>query len=298
MSRIRFGPSLHRLLAVLLPLTLLAAACDGDGGPSSVAPTGRPPAASAAPSVEPSEEPATTTTALRLWFTQEEFAGLTSRLAEVTPPRFGTAAVEELLAGPNAEEASVGFGTAIPEGARLHGLTVEDGLATADLSSEFESGGGSLSMRLRLAQLVLTLTEFSTVDAVAIEIDGEPVDVFSSEGIVIEDPLTRDEFEDVMAPIVVEEPAAGDELSGSVVVSGTANVFEATVSMRVVDASGNELVEAFTTATCGTGCRGTYRKKMSFHVDAAQDGFVEVFESSAEDGSPIHVVRVPVVLLP
>jgi hypothetical protein len=284
-------------LGTLLIVSLLGAACSDD----EPSPRGREtPVPSASPSAAPSASPsaAQTTRAFRLWLTHEDFVGLTVRRALVTPPQFGTAAVNELLKGPAQLEAASGFGTAIPAGSTLLGLSVAGGVATADLSEEFESGGGSLSMRLRLAQLVYTLTEFPTVRGVNLEIEGRPVTTFSSEGIVIDGPLTRDDFEDLVAPIVVEAPEAGQTVTSPVTVSGTANVFEATVSMRILGPDNEVIAETFATATCGTGCRGTYKKNIPFQVVELTEGFIEVFESSAEDGSPLHVVRVPVVLSP
>jgi hypothetical protein len=75
-------------------------------------------------------------------------------------------------------------------------------------------------------------------------------------------------------------------------VTGFANVFEATVSLEVVDADGNVVLEEFTTATCGTGCWGAF----SFSIDYQFEGTetVRVFWHSAEDGSPSDVVSVPV----
>lgn len=98
--------------------------------------------------------------------------------------------------------------------------------------------------------------------------------------------------------ITVESPAPGAAVTSPVTVAGNANVFEATVSIRILDSDGEILVETFTTATCGTGCRGTFTEDVSFDVDAEQAGTVMVFESSAEDGRPIHVVRIPVTLQP
>jgi immunoglobulin-like protein involved in spore germination len=99
-------------------------------------------------------------------------------------------------------------------------------------------------------------------------------------------------------PIVVRAPVAGDEVGSPVTVAGSADVFEATVSIRILDASGQELAATFTTATCGTGCRGRYSEEVFFFTEDRQDGTIEVFESSAEDGSPLNVVRIPVVLVP
>lgn len=162
-----------------------------------------------------------------------------------------------------------------------------------DLSSEFERGGGSFTEMMRLAQVVYTLTQFPTVDDVVLEIDGERVETFGSHGIVIEDPMKRSNFRDLLPPIVVMSPAIGEIISSPVTISGTANVFEATVSIRILDDNGDPLAETFTTATCGSGCRGSYSEEVRF--DAAGDGgVIEVFESSAEDGSPLHLVSIPV----
>lgn len=100
------------------------------------------------------------------------------------------------------------------------------------------------------------------------------------------------------APIEVEVPAPGDELTPPVTISGTANVFEATVSYRVVDETGRELAAGFTTATCGTGCRGEFSATADFEVAEPTEATIEVFESSAKDGSPLHLVEIPVRLVP
>ena len=102
----------------------------------------------------------------------------------------------------------------------------------------------------------------------------------------------------MLPAILVESPIIGARVSSPVTVSGTANVFEATVSLRILDENGNEIARTFTTATCGTGCRGDYSVSIPFNVDRQQRGTIEVFESSAKDGSPINLVRIPVTLMP
>jgi hypothetical protein len=97
--------------------------------------------------------------------------------------------------------------------------------------------------------------------------------------------------------IVVERPAPGDEVASPVRISGTADVFEATVYVRILGQDGTELAATFTTATCGSGCRGDFSTELFFFAERTQNGTIEVFESSAEDGSPINLVTIPVVLV-
>ena len=101
-----------------------------------------------------------------------------------------------------------------------------------------------------------------------------------------------------LGPIEVAAPAPGDTVTSPVTISGTADVFEATVSIRIVDSVNNVIAETFTTASCGTGCRGTYSIDVPYSVNTEQPGTIQVFEISAEDGRRINMVRVPVTLTP
>jgi hypothetical protein len=101
----------------------------------------------------------------------------------------GAAALEELLWGPPPLNLA-GFETAIPIpeevlnyharesdwGPRvtLRGLTISDGVATADFSQELRSyAGGSLRVMLIRQQIEQTLRQFPTVQEVRIAIEGE-----------------------------------------------------------------------------------------------------------------------------
>jgi len=97
--------------------------------------------------------------------------------------------------------------------------------------------------------------------------------------------------------IVVTSPQSDDEVSTPVSIQGNADVFEATVSIDILDSAGKPIVRTFTTASCGTGCRGTFSKAVPFTVDTTQPGTIRVYESSAEDGRPINVVDIPVTLV-
>ena len=112
----------------------------------------------------------------------------------------GTAAIEALLDGPTDAEQDTwpAISSAIPEGTQLLGLTIDDGIAKIDLSEEFESGGGTFGVTARLAQVVYTLDQFPTVDAVEFYIEGAKVTVFSSEGVMLDGPQTLDDYDQLL----------------------------------------------------------------------------------------------------
>jgi hypothetical protein len=243
-------------------------------------------------------EPAGEEVTYQVWFLLGEKLFVTYRTEPATP-RVGTAALEALLEGPDTFEEGYGLGTTIPEGTELLGLTIDDGIARADLTSEFESGGGTLSMQARLAQVVFTLTQFPTVDGVVFSLDGEPIDVLGGEGIIIDHPLTRGDYADFLPAILVTTPALNQVVESPILIRGSANVFEANVGIQILDADGNVIVETFTTATCGTGCRGTFRTTVAYQVDREQNGTIVVHDDDAAGtGSFPNEVRIPVRLMP
>ena len=168
------------------------AACGGDD--VEVADAGRAP--SRAPSTTVVSEPVPAgapetaeRTTVAVYFTRGERLRKVNRSVPRTP-RLGAAAVQALLAGPTGAERAAGLGTAIPPATRFRDLRIEAGVATVDLSRDFESGGGSLGLTLRLAQVTCTVDEFATVKGVRFALDGQPVSVFSGDGIVLDRPVT------------------------------------------------------------------------------------------------------------
>jgi germination protein M len=242
---------------------------------------------------------ASPTVTYQVWFHRGERMFVVRRTERATP-RVGTHALDALLTGPTEPERVVGVQTQVPDGTQLLGLSIEKGIATVDLTSEFESGGGTASLTMRLAQVVYTLTQFPTVKGVRFALDGTPVDVLGGEGIVIDHPLTRRDYADLLPPILVETPTVGQPVGSPVTVSGTANVFEANVTVRILDADRKELARTFTTATCGTGCRGSFSVSVPYVVaDGKEEGTIVVQDDDAAGtGHPPHEVRIPVVLEP
>jgi hypothetical protein len=243
------------------------------------------------------EEPVGNVT-YEVWFAEGESLFVTYRSQESTP-RVGSAAVQAQLGGPDEFEQGYGLSTAVPEGTQFLGLRIEGGVAYVDLTSEFESGGGTLSMQMRLAQVVYTLTQFPTVEGVLFSLDGERVSVIGGEGIVVDQPLRRRNFRELLPAILVTSPVLGQTVGNPVVIRGSANVFEANVSVEVLDAAGQEIASTFTTATCGTGCRGTFVVSLEYQVDEEQDGTLVVHDDDAAGtGTYPHEVRIPVRLTP
>jgi hypothetical protein len=277
----RFRPLAVAIAALLLAVST---ACSDDDGDDDLVDASTPPVASPADTPSPSSPSPTATVTYEVWYQLNRRLFVTTRTEPATA-RVGTAAIEALLAGPSDIEAAADVSTSVPAGTVLNDLTIDDGIAVVDLSAEFASNTSGL----RVAQVVYTLTQFPTVEGVVIAIEGE-----SAAG----EPQSRRDFEDLLPAIVVVTPVIGQTVSSPVSVAGTANVFEATVSLRILDADGNEIAREFTTATCGTGCRGDYSTKLKFDVDSEQAGTIEVFEESAKDGSHINVVSIPVTLAP
>jgi hypothetical protein len=293
-----------RLAAPALVVALLAVGCapprSGALGPAptappaTAAPTGRPdpaPAPSAVPRPSPTgtdsatrpPTPATTgprrtdTVTIELWYVR---AGRIVPTRRTRPATVATSrlALTELAAGPTAAEAATGLTTGVAGGAEITRIT--DGVATL---SPGPGDGTPASQRLREAQVVWTLTQFPTVRGV--RFGATPA-------------KGRADYAGLLPPIVVTGPSIDESVTSPLTVTGTADVFEATVSVRVLDAAGRTLATGFTTASCGSGCRGDYRVVITWRTTREQRGTIEAYEVSARDGSRVNTVAVPVTLLP
>jgi spore germination protein GerM len=186
-----------------------------------------------------------------------------------------------------------GFSNSVPEPVEVVGVSLGEHQITVDMNQAFIDGGGGLLADLTmLNQLIYTASHFGEIELVQFTVDGEPVGQFGSEGLDISEPVGPDAFLEQVNSVLVTAPIDGGGDS-PLTVSGIANVFEATVSLEVVDAAGTVVHEDFTTATCGTGCWGFF----SFEVDYPFTGeeTIRVFWHSPEDGSPTDVVSVPVL---
>jgi germination protein M len=256
-------------------------------------------------STEPTPGPTSAgTTTIRAYFFLGSFidnAGLVPVLREI--PRthaVGAAAMRALLEGPNDAElgARPAMYSTIPADTRFLGLGIEAGVATVDLSREFEAGGGSASVLGRLAQVVYTLTQFPTVQAVRFKLDGQLVQVFSGEGVVLDHPVGRADYTDQLPAIFVDRPTWSGVIANPARLSGMANVFEATFEVKILDGAGRALASEPVMATCGTGCWGTFDATIPYSIATAGWGTLQVCELSAQDGSVVNLTEYPVWLTP
>ncbi len=287
-------------------ICLLAAACGGTGavvvGPGgndvSSGPNG---IASIASSSGTAPAPVTSHTPAKMgvevWLTRAGKLFPITRGVTATKAVIG-AAVQALLSGPTRGD---GARSAVPAATQLLGISLHGGVATVDLTSDFTAGGSAGSERLRLAQIVYTVTQFHGVRGVLLHLDGAPVTALS-DGLVLANPMTRRSmgFANLAPAISVTSPKPGTRVQAPFTVRGVADVFEAGLTFKLLDSAGRELSSGASGASCGTGCPGTF----SFTIDELgvshiQDGTLVISSANASGlpGGGEHL-RLPLVLLP
>lgn len=223
---------MKRIILIIGVLALVVSACGaddvGEAGPVTLAPSDTSVATTTTSTTASGTEPPVTTNLaeeepepadqlfVEVFFVKE---GLSARsvIRAVDLPDVATNAIQALIEGPTPAEQDTELSSAIPADTLLLGLTIEDGLATVDLSREFEVGGGSFNILSRLAQVVYTLTQFDTVDEVLFHLDGEPVEVFSGEGVVLGEPVDRSDYATILPiepgpDVTASEPWSQDDL--------------------------------------------------------------------------------------
>jgi hypothetical protein len=290
-------------LVLLLGLLPLAGCGGSDAVDMGPAPRAKSQAAVGLESRTPTP---TKVVSLKIWLVQGK--GLVARTR--THPetvRVATAAMQELLAGPtHAERRAPGMTTAIPDGTSLLGIGIDYGVATVDMSSQFQAGGDSTSLQLRLAQVVYTLTQFPTVKKVRFELDGTPVDVLSNQGVVVDRPVGRKDYGDPDCAgipaskqgfIVVNAPRGGVPARSGFTVRGCSSAFEGTLNWDLKTEDGAELAAGHTQG--GSLEPGTFAFPVRYELASSQPGVLEVFEPPASgEGGPTSRVAVPLALAP
>lgn len=100
------------------------------------------------------------------------------------------------------------------------------------------------------------------------------------------------------APLItIDVPAEGADVSTPIEMSGTANTFEAALTVDVLDAAGDALCVRSIMATSGTGTPGTWATTLDIPPpDADEPVTLRAYEFSAMDGSIINLIERDVTL--
>lgn len=157
-----------------------------------------PPIASAPTTTQPpaNTAPVTQAKALQVYWLQASGGAIALSPSPTTiktgknPNTALSAAIDELLAGPK----STAITTTIPPETKLRSLIVKDDGIHIDLSKAFTQGGGSTSMTGRLGQVLYTATSLNPNAKVWLSVDGKPLETLGGEGLMLDQPLTRESF--------------------------------------------------------------------------------------------------------
>ncbi len=199
-----------------------------------------------------------------------------------------TAAMEALFSGEGAHA-----GLSAPASADVLGADLDAGLLTVNVSGGIRDQRRGSAAEAALAQAMAhTSAQFGTVDAVRLWVDGQPITELWGH-LDWSQPISPDPF--ALSPIDFERPPWGASVpAGPVTASGSANTFEATVTLRLIDPSGRVVEETFTTATCGSGCRGSWEHTFDAAASTPGTWTIEAEEPdpSAGEGRPPFVTSV------
>ena len=96
--------------------------------------------------------------------------------------------------------------------------------------------------------------------------------------------------------IAIETPFVDGEVGSPVSVTGTAEVVDAALTVRVLGENGNELAAIVLHASCGDGCRGTFGTELHYFIERKQPGTIQVYGIGGDGERAL--ASVPVVLFP
>jgi hypothetical protein len=247
--------------------------------PSTIAVPSTPPAASVT-AASPSLTPLARQTVVSVYLLNNGHIAASHRV--VFGPAVARAAVESLLVGPTESDAAFGYVSKVPSNVQLSGLTISDGTARLSLT-------GNVSIPAAgVAQVVCTLTQFSSVDRVAVTLNGNALTIPSAGTS-----LTRADVEAMLPAVLVESPTVGETVRTPLRVVGSANTFEAVLRLEVTDWDGRIVADVIAHATSGTGTRGTFDVTIPFIVNRAGIGEVIASYDSPKDGSRVVVAEIP-----
>lgn len=177
-----------------------------------------------------------------------------------------------------------------PSGTKVLGVSTSGATATVDLSANARSVKTTrVNEQASLQQLVHTVTAAApSITSIRLRFDGKTQPTLWGR-VDTSTTLKRAAQANTLAPIWVVEPALNAKVTRKFTVTGTATVFEATVSWAVTrPGSSTQLAHGFVTATKGAPERGNFTVNVSLPAGTTGDVVFTAWESSAEDGRVTH----------
>ncbi len=273
----------------LVALTLGLAACGGRNQSALTSTTTTLPPTSV-PKVTTTIASSTPRQVFTLFFVRGTTLGVAQRTAATTAdPHYSS--LTNLLAGPNPSEASAGLATDIPAGTALRGLEIRGGTATVNLSPQFATPAPPVALSARLAQIVYTVTAFSNVTSVIIEIAKTRVVNFA--GVDLSNPVGRSQVTAALPGVLLESPGVGSTLQGQLAVSGVAT-FNGTYDIQLLDSSGKLLANVTDTAAVGE----KFTQTLPFTIASPQTGEIKVFARPTVTSQPVQEYQFGLPLTP
>lgn len=313
---------MRALAGTIVLLALVTAGCNRAGQqsapsevamstpPSETAPSEAPaspepsPTASPTPAAAPTSTPAPASEApepagadrVEAWYVRDGVRGpwVEPEVRTLSAATVGVAraAFTEVISG---DPVAPGLSTMAPAGTEILGVNRKGAVLILDVSDDVRATGTGSAGEIAFAQqLAHTATQFDGVESVRLHVEGKAITELWGH-LDWSRPVEPDEF--AISPVVVTAPRHGAEVpAGRVTFKGTANTFEATVELRLINPDGDVVKETFTTATCGSGCRGSWQH--AFRVTAPGRWRLVAAESDpsgGEGGGPFTTTRVFVV---
>lgn len=136
---------------------------------------------------------------LRVCFDRDTGMVEVARAFAAPPDDRVAAAVDAVLQGPDEPERAQGLTTAWPAGELIESVSVARGIAAVDLTPGFVELPGDRQLRA-VAQMTCTLTAQPGVGQVRYTLGGSSIAVPRADGSVTGDPVTRQDYEALLAP--------------------------------------------------------------------------------------------------
>ena len=252
----------------VIALALLVTACSGNTSALTSTTTSPPRSTGTVPG-------STTTTALPpvrtypLYFLRGTQLGVADRTgASTSDPHYTS--IKYLVDGTIPTESAAGLTTDVPPGTTVRGLQIRGGIATLNLSPQFAAPGPPASLAGRLAQVVYTLTNSSSVTGVVLEVAGNRLVTFA--GVDLAAPVGRSQVTAALPLVLLEQPAVGSSLTGSLTISGLTSG-ATTYIVQLVDPAGKLLTSVTNTAASG----GSFQQSVPFTIAAPETGTLRLF---------------------